>query len=54
MGLGEVEALGDFGVGHGWVQEGVVDHFGDHGEGDADAGLWGVCRGHFCLYEWVN
>lgn len=38
VGLGEVEALGDVGVGHGGVEEGVVDHFGDLREGDADFG----------------
>jgi len=45
-----VEAVGDVGVGHGWVEEGVVDHFGEEREGDADAG--GGVRGcHCCLFE---
>lgn len=53
VGEGEVEAMGDVGVGHGWVEEGVVDHFGEEGEGDADAG--GGCRGcHCCLFEWLR
>lgn len=48
-----MEAVGDVGVGHGWVEEGVVDHFGEEGEGDADAG--GGCRGcHCCLFEWLR
>lgn len=30
---GDFEALDNVGVGHGWVEEGVVDHLGELGEG---------------------
>jgi hypothetical protein len=34
-----LEASYDFGVGHGGVEEGVVYHFGEAREGDADYGF---------------
>lgn len=47
-----MEAGGDVGVRHGGMQEGVVDHFGDLRERDAEgfAG-WRVGGCHCCLFE---
>lgn len=45
VGAGKLEPGLDFGIRHGGVQEGVVNHFGELGEGDGNFGGGGHCGG---------